>query len=532
MGKTAVLEIICVFIISGFFVFFLYHSDVGEAGNSNYSRNREEVVTFMKTFGGSDYDCGNIVHTTSDDGYIIIGYTESYGAGGSDFWLVKTDKSGNELWNKTFGEDTRDESFSGQQTSDGGYIIVGRSLSLKTDNWNILLIKTDSSGNEEWNKTFGEKESVQGESVYQTSDGGYIILGNRGVSSGSWLIKTDSSGKVEWSRTFSNRGNIVRQTSDMGYIIIGESCLIKTNDQGIKQWEKPIWGHSVQQTSDGGYIIVASTESFGAGKDDVWLIKTDDLGNELWNKTYGGKSWDYGKSVQQTSDGGYSVLGSTISYGAGNRDVWLIKTDDLGNEVWNQTYGGLQIDSSGSVQQTSDNGYIITGTTGSYGGIHMDAWLIKTDSFGKAYQAPFARLTISSEIIEINENITFNASLSYDHEGNVAGYYFDFGDGNNSGWITSSTIEHTYTTAGTFTMKFKVKDEDGYESKENIFEIFVREDKVKDDEIEDSEEKDKEENGNSILFWLVFIIIIIMIILIIFIWLVKRNKKIFEKKDK
>jgi hypothetical protein len=377
-----------------------------EAGESGYSSivscttydNPE--AAWNKTFGCSDYDAGGSVQQTSDGGYIIAGWTTCYGS--DDVWLIKTDSSGNEVWNKTFDGGSLDSAFSVEQTSDGGYIIVGETYS-SASNFDAWLIKTDSSGNEAWNKTFGGSDWDYGFSVEQTLDGGYIVAGGtNSYGAGDydvWLIKTDSSGNETWNKTFGAGGNdkgwSVQQTSDGGYIIAGykysygsyDVWLIKTDSSGNGAWAKTFggssgdYGRSVKQTSDGGYIIAGYTYSYGAGSDDVWLIKTDSSGNETWNKTFGAGGNDEGYSVQQTSDGGYIIAGRTNSYGAGDYDVWLIKTDSSGNETWNKTFGGSNSDYiySDSVQQISDGGYIIAGRTNSYGAGDYDVWLIKVN---------------------------------------------------------------------------------------------------------------------------------------------------------
>ena len=311
---------------------------------------------WSRTFGGSDYDDAGWVRQTSDGGYILAGCTRSFGAGGSDAWLIKTDSLANEDWSRTFGGSDYDYAYSVRQTSDGGYILAGWTYSFGAGSCDAWLIKTDSAGNEEWSRTFGGSDYDGAKSVQQTSDGGYIVAGltySFGAGSGdAWLIKTDSVGNEKWSTTF-----------------------------GGSDWD---WAWSVQQTSDGGYILAGRTYSFGAGSCDAWLIKTDSLGNEEWSRTFGGSDVEGAWSVHQTSDGGYILAGYTGSFGAGSSDAWLIKTDSLGNEEWSRTFGGSHFEHAYSVQQTSDRGYIMAGYTDSFGPGGFDAWLIKTDSLGNA----------------------------------------------------------------------------------------------------------------------------------------------------
>jgi hypothetical protein len=374
-----------------------------------WSFNKIEQIGWTKTFGGADSDWARSVQQTNDGGYIVAGVTDSYGAGGTDAWLIKADADGIKEWDQTFGGTGWDRANSVQQTSDGGYIVAGFTYSYGAGGRDAWLIKTDSLGNKQWDKTFGGIGWDDASSVQQTTDGGYIVAGETGsYGAGSGdvlLIKTDPAGNMQWYKTLGgsdyDAGRCVQQTGDGGYIIVGNTLsfgagstdvwLIKTDANGVKEWDETFGGSStehgksVQQTADGGYIIGAYSEASDI-LGDAWLIKTDANGNKEWDETFGGPGYDADEflDARQTTDGGYIIAAETSSYGAGSCDAWLIKTDGFGIQTWEKTFGGPDCDYAYSVQQTNDGGYILVGGTASYGAGSHDVWLIKTDENGNA----------------------------------------------------------------------------------------------------------------------------------------------------
>lgn len=327
-------------------------------------------VEWKKTIGGSDFDSAESVIESFDGGYIIIGYTNSYGAGHSDLWMIKTDISGEILWNTTFGGSGYDYGFSVIKTVDGGYVIAG------DKNGDFWLIKIDSSGKKLWDKTYSRSHYDRARSVIQTSDSGYAMIGES--NDDFFLVKTDSSGNMLWNKTYNRRYSdeaySIVQTADGGYALVGitrpsgmatDIWFIKTDNSGNMLWNKTYgdsdweYAHSLIQTPDEGYAIT------GYKSRDIWLIKTDDSGDILWNKTYGGSEWEVAYSIIQTNDGGYALAGRTESYGDGSSDFWLVKIDNSGNMLWNKTiFGTSERDEARSVIETSDGGYVLAGQAG------------------------------------------------------------------------------------------------------------------------------------------------------------------------
>ncbi len=357
---------------------------------------------WTNTYGGTNIDVGYDVQQITDGGFILTGYTRSAGSGGHDLWLLRTGPSGDEVWSWPFGGANDDEGHAVCQTADGGYVAAGFTSSFGAGGKDVWLVKTDSLGNEDWTQTFGGANDDEAYAVQETHDGGLIVAGvTSSFAVGGrdlWLIKTDGFGTPIWDQNLGGYGSdgawSVSQTSDRGFILagwtfssgpgyLGNAWLVKTDSLGYVEWDEVFGGtdadrgYSARQTSDGGYIMAGYTGSFGAGLYDLFLVKTDAEGIEEWSEAFGGTGRDYGYAVVQTADGGYLAAGSTLSYGAGGDDVYLVRTDADGALQWEATYGGSASDVAYALTTTPDGGYAVAGHTLSFGsGLH-DAWLIR-----------------------------------------------------------------------------------------------------------------------------------------------------------
>jgi hypothetical protein len=363
-------------------------------------------VTFQKAIGISYMDYANSVQQTTDGGYIATGLAHILPY--DNIYLIKTSSAGNLIWTKTYVDILSNSigGYSVQQTKDEGYIITGNALHMGAGSVPLYIIKTDAIGDTLWTKIYYQGFlRYWGYSIQQTADSGYIIAGagsNSHTGGGpldslkAILVKTNQSGDITWLKAYAgikdNAVYSVQQTNDNGYIMAGhirnsgmdstDVYLVKTNPKGDTIWTRTFGGtdndyaYSVKQTSDDGYIISGSTKSFGAGGSDVYLIKTDSNGNVQWSKTYGGASDDIGYCVRQTTEDGYIISGNTNSYGT--YGAYLIKTDYSGNHLWSKAIVGYD---AKSVEQTDDGGYIIGGVVNTPG---IDFLLLKTDSLGNA----------------------------------------------------------------------------------------------------------------------------------------------------
>ncbi len=303
-------------------------------------------------FGGNGWDEFRDVVQTPDGGYALVGMTQSFGAGLQDFWLVKTDASGDPLWSRTYGGSGNESAEALILTDDGGLLLVGQTTSYGGGYYDIWAVKTDAGGDTLWTRAYGGPYGGSGEDygkgVVQTDDGGFALVGSAIWGSGEvFLVRTDGDGNELWRRYYG------------GYY-----------DEA---------GHSIVRTTDGGYLLVGLTDSFGAGAADAWMIKVDAEGDSLWSKTFGGADYDWGFWGAET-DGGYLLVGATLTFGADPPDAWMAKADPEGDSLWAYAYGSEAIEYAYSAIQT-DDAILLTGL---YNETYLpgQVYLAKTDLNG------------------------------------------------------------------------------------------------------------------------------------------------------
>lgn len=391
------------------------------------------------TYGGSNwYDEVYSVQQTQDGGYILAGTANSFGSGNPNVWVLKFNLDGTIAWQKVYLVNNLDDrAFSIQQTSDGGYILAGGTTSSSTYQ-DFLILKLNSDGTIAWQKVYGGPGYNDiAYSVQQTSDGGYIvsgITGSFGEYNWAWVLKLNSEGSISWEKSYGIRGGnqfaiFVQQTSDGGYIVLGSlaagrSWVLRLNSDGSIAWQKScgncFGANSIQETSDVGYVLagVCSDSGFAV------VLKLHSDGSIAWVNAYGASVASYGAvCIRGTSDGGYIVAGTRYTKDT-RSDVWLMKLNSDVSIAWQKTYGGCNYDYPRSIQQTSDGGYIVAGSTESFGAGGGDAWVLKLDAngeipncnamaIGDAIVSNISVSVVSTNVLPWDTNaISYNPSIS------------------------------------------------------------------------------------------------------------------------
>ncbi len=425
-----------------------------------------QEIEWQKTIGGNDDDELRHLQQTTDGGYILGGSSWSNisgektenSRGYNDYWVVKTDSTGNIQWQKTIGGNNYDELSSIRQTTDGGYILGGFSNSNisgeKTENsrgdFDYWIVKIDAIGNIQWQKTIGGSENDYHYSVQQTLEGGYIL--------GGW-----SQSNISGEKTENSRG-------------LRDYWIVKIDSNGNIQWQKTIGGNgseflqSIQQTIDGGFILGGWSESNVSGDktensrgyDDYWVVKTDSTGNIQWQKTFGGSWDDWLYAIQQTTDGGYlmggmslsSISGDKTDSSRGNMDYWILKTDTIGNIQWQKTIGGNTTDDLRAILQTTDGEYAFAGHSGSsISGEKTenprgawDFWIVITDSTGNIKRQKTIGGNGGDFLTSIKQSADGGFIMGGSSWSNISGEKTENRRGGNDYWIIKLTDQFNLIT--------------------------------------------------------------------------------------
>ncbi|WP_249356380.1 hypothetical protein [Maribacter sp. ACAM166] len=386
-------------LVFAFFIFSCAKEDAEIAFDSVDTEFKGEL-DWSKNFGGSGNESAQAIIKTIDGGYAILGYTSSTNGDIStksqkenDYWFLKFDGNGNLKWNKTHGGSKDDIGQSLAQTSDGGYILTGYSMSSDGDasnnegfhdNW---ILKLDAQGDLEWESSYGFSGHDHSYDILEASQGGYFFTGFLDITSAR------SDGNTEKGSSLTSHG-------------VGEFWGTKIDEEGNVQWRGYFGGtnndraHGVVQTDDGGFVMAGFTESDDFditntnGSYDFWVVKVDSFGNLIWEQSFGGEGIEVSYDIGKTADKGFVVVGNTFSTNGdillnhGESDMWMIKLDEEGNLIWEQTYGGRQFDLAQAVVQSKDGGFLITGNTKSddqdstFNRGENDIWVVKTNRVG------------------------------------------------------------------------------------------------------------------------------------------------------
>jgi hypothetical protein len=387
---------------------------------------------WTRKIGGTGIDVGNEIIQTSDGGFVIAGYTTSFGAIQRDSYIIKLDSSGSTIWANRYGGNDYEIATSVKETQDEGYIF---SVFYSTaSNVSLQLIKVNSAGDTLWTKFVGTADDEVASNLQTTNDGGFLVTGHTdaaALTNGKrdvWLVKLDSLGNKIWERTYGgpedDGGYKLLNLSDGNLIIAGYSesfssggdrdgWIVKTNPSGNFMWSKSFGSGSYDEFNaaaedeDGNLYFTGTTES--SGDRNLWIVKTDSAGNHILTKTYGGAQWEWGHDIKRTNDGNFIVTGYSQSNSSGLKQLWILKIDEQADTLWTKLIRSTNGSEGYSVIQTPDNGFAVTGVAAS-SGTGPDVWVIRLKPEGTS--------GIEDEIFELPK--TFALMQNYPNPFNPA----------------------------------------------------------------------------------------------------------------
>ena len=356
-------------------------------------------LMWMNTFGGRENEFCISVIQTEDGGYALAGYTDSFGEGRYDFWLVRTNEDGEELWSQSYGGDSWDYCYDLVETEDGGFLLVGATRSFDVVSTRGWVVKTNEDGDIEWSEIYsnGVGMGEHLEVVVITEDGDFVAAGH-GLHGDEhlnfWLIKFDDEGDIIWNSMYGNWDDNectdMIHTSDGGFALVGtdadnrtDACLLRIDEDGDEIWMRTYGGAqsdrfaSLVEIADGEFVMIGSSSSFNQERrGQKWLVKVNGEGDEIWSQVYPLDDPSGARKILQTVDEGFLLMG----YGGDDDDewdVWLYRTDDEGEPIWQQNYGGNGRDTGQSFIRTADGGFAVGGSTTSFDVDEVDMWLLK-----------------------------------------------------------------------------------------------------------------------------------------------------------
>jgi hypothetical protein len=380
------------------FTFRVQKNLMAVATSANPTALSADELLWEKTYGGAGDDRAFGIVPSGDGGFLVVGSSTSFGTGKTPIgWIVRTDFQGNKLWNKTYEEKISCEIRNAVKINNG-FLLVGNKFSLNGDSEGWLL-RIDESGNVLWSETLGESGINRIFSATVTTNG-YVLVGFvypwGSINSKAWMIKTDTDGKVQWNRTYGTSGEnafrAILAIENNQYVVAGytnsmgngdyDFWLVKTDQSGDVLWSRNYGGpksdmaYALTRTEE-GYMIVGETHSFGEGDANAFVVKTDSDGTPLWEKAYGGSKFDVANAITPSSSGGYVITGSTFSFGKGQRDFWIFKVDHDGEVLWSRTQGREGFEEAYAIVEVAKNQFVLAGWTNSIGNGNYDYYVVK-----------------------------------------------------------------------------------------------------------------------------------------------------------